>query len=66
VDHKYFAFDANDDQLQEVPSSVGTRQNVTRRVLTKFGPGDGVLEGVSDVVVRDLVPTRRTMDVHTG
>jgi hypothetical protein len=66
VDHKYFAFDANGDQLQEVPSSVGSCQEVTRRVFTKFGPDDGVLEGVSDVVVRDLVPTRRTMDVHTG
>jgi hypothetical protein len=58
VDHKHLTLDVHDDQLQEVSSSVGAGDEVTRRVITKFGPSDGVLVGMSDVVIRDLVPMR--------
>lgn len=65
MNHEHAILDRQHDQLKVVPGSVGASHEETRRVVTELDPGDGVLVSVADVVIRDLVPACRWMDLHT-
>lgn len=66
MDHQLVASDAEDDKLQQVPSPVGAGKEVARRIVAQFDPGDGVSEGMSDVLVRHAVAPGLLVDLHTG
>jgi hypothetical protein len=65
VDDQHAVVDLHRYQLEEVSGPVSAGHEVTRRIVTEFGPGDGVRVGVLDVGIEDLMPTGRAMDLHT-
>ncbi len=52
-------------QLKEVSGPVSASHEVPRRIITQFGPGEGLRVRVLDVGIGNLVPTCRPMDLHT-
>lgn len=59
---QHIVLEVEHHELEKVSGSVRSRREVARRIVIKFGPGDGVL----DVGIRDLLPTCRAMDLHPG
>ena len=51
TDHQFLSSNVDDDQLEKVPGPVWSNEQVARRILSQFRPGDGVREGLVDVLV---------------
>lgn len=66
MDHQLGLFDTEHNQLEQIAASVGTNDEVPRRVVAQLNPGERVLVSVDDVVVGDVVAARRAVDVRTG
>jgi hypothetical protein len=56
-----------DDHLEQVPGNVGAKQQELRRVGLRLEVDHDkwMLDRVTDVVVRQPMAARRTVDIHT-
>ena len=64
MDHDHGVRQFNNDELEEDACSVGPGHQISAGIVAQFHPGDGVLIGMGDVCVRDLVAPSRRMDLH--
>lgn len=64
MDHEHGVRQFNNDELEEDACSVGPGHQISAGIVAQFHPGDGVLIGMEDVCVRDLVAPSRRMDLH--
>ncbi len=55
VDHQLVSSDDQDDQLEQVPSAVGSGKQVARRIIPQLNPSDRVGQRVLDVLVNDAM-----------
>jgi hypothetical protein len=55
VDHQLVSSEDQDDQLEEVPGALGPGEQVARRIVAQFDPGDRVDHRVFDVLLGDAV-----------
>ena len=52
------------NELEEIARPTRSSKKISRRVIVKLHPGDGMFERVNDVVVRNLMTPSRWVDLH--
>ena len=55
MDHQLISSEDQDDQLEQVRSTVGPGEQVARWIVAQLDLGDGVGQSVFDVLVGDAV-----------
>ena len=65
MDRQHTRVDEDHHHLEEVARAIGANHEISRRVLAELDPGDGLAEGMIDVLIADTVSAGRRMDLHT-
>lgn len=52
------------DDLEQVAGPVGPEEQPAIGVFTGIFDGQGMVDGVEDVLIGDTVPSRRAVDLH--
>lgn len=65
MDHHLGGTSFEHDEFEEIPGTIQPCDEVPRRIVAKFNPGDRVLIGVNDVVVCNGVTPSGRVDLHT-
>jgi hypothetical protein len=64
VNHEPSALEIDNNQLEEVARPARSSEEISRGIIIKLNPGDGILESVLNVLVRNLMAPSRRVDLH--